>query len=278
MIGLAAVFAMAAPAMADDESELHQAIIGKWVGPVGSATQMVLGFQAGGIATVSSSNTSNAKARYRWRTPATLVMEGTAASGKATFMNWSVVIDGDYMKMTDKDGGVSQFDRIGSSAITVEKDLIGVWSNGTSLLSIFYSDERLSVDQRPAALMAEGDSSYSQWVGLHRGSNQGEPAKYETRLGPGNYLCYYIYQGQLHLRTVTERDEFSAQVFHRISDRSDEPRATPKPKKSPTKSIKKAPVSVPDDPPPAASGCSKDTDCKGDRICERGTCVNPQAH
>jgi TolB protein len=27
---------------------------------------------------------------------------------------------------------------------------------------------------------------------------------------------------------------------------------------------------------PAASGCSKDTDCKGDRICVQGTCVDPK--
>jgi hypothetical protein len=31
------------------------------------------------------------------------------------------------------------------------------------------------------------------------------------------------------------------------------------------------------DPPPqqAAVGCAKDTDCKGDRVCESGRCVNP---
>jgi hypothetical protein len=28
--------------------------------------------------------------------------------------------------------------------------------------------------------------------------------------------------------------------------------------------------------PPAAPGCSKDVDCKGDRICEAGACVNPR--
>ena len=36
--------------------------------------------------------------------------------------------------------------------------------------------------------------------------------------------------------------------------------------------------SAPAAAPAAASGfagCGKDTDCKGDRICERGTCVNP---
>jgi hypothetical protein len=36
-------------------------------------------------------------------------------------------------------------------------------------------------------------------------------------------------------------------------------------------------------PPPGATfspgsmGCSRDTDCKGDRICDRGACVSPQA-
>ena len=28
---------------------------------------------------------------------------------------------------------------------------------------------------------------------------------------------------------------------------------------------------------PAASACTKDTDCKGDRICTRGACVDPNA-
>jgi hypothetical protein len=27
---------------------------------------------------------------------------------------------------------------------------------------------------------------------------------------------------------------------------------------------------------PAAGGCLKDTDCKGDRVCERGSCVSPR--
>ena len=27
---------------------------------------------------------------------------------------------------------------------------------------------------------------------------------------------------------------------------------------------------------PALAGCEKDTDCKGDRICEQGACVTPQ--
>jgi hypothetical protein len=38
------------------------------------------------------------------------------------------------------------------------------------------------------------------------------------------------------------------------------------------------PVAVPppsDASPPAQDGCSKDTDCKGERICENGKCVNP---
>ena len=30
-------------------------------------------------------------------------------------------------------------------------------------------------------------------------------------------------------------------------------------------------------PPPAASGCSKDTDCKGDRVCVKGECADPTA-
>lgn len=29
-------------------------------------------------------------------------------------------------------------------------------------------------------------------------------------------------------------------------------------------------------PPPAADGCTKDTDCKGDRVCESGRCVSPK--
>ncbi len=28
--------------------------------------------------------------------------------------------------------------------------------------------------------------------------------------------------------------------------------------------------------PTPAAACAKDTDCKGDRICEKGTCVSPE--
>jgi hypothetical protein len=35
------------------------------------------------------------------------------------------------------------------------------------------------------------------------------------------------------------------------------------------------PVAGPPSAPPAGSGCSKDTDCKGDRVCSRGQCVDP---
>ncbi len=47
----------------------------------------------------------------------------------------------------------------------------------------------------------------------------------------------------------------------------------------------KAPLSEPDEParaaprpsesPPSVSGCSKDTECKGDRVCDAGKCVDP---
>ena len=50
-------------------------------------------------------------------------------------------------------------------------------------------------------------------------------------------------------------------------------------KASPGKSEKKPSAPRPADPPPATGGgCTKDTDCKGDRICEGGVCVNPPAH
>jgi hypothetical protein len=32
---------------------------------------------------------------------------------------------------------------------------------------------------------------------------------------------------------------------------------------------------TPPSPPPAATGCAKDTDCKGDRVCAQGACVDP---
>lgn len=36
-------------------------------------------------------------------------------------------------------------------------------------------------------------------------------------------------------------------------------------------------VGAPPQPPPtAAGGCMKDTDCKGDRICNKGECVSPK--
>jgi TolB protein len=34
----------------------------------------------------------------------------------------------------------------------------------------------------------------------------------------------------------------------------------------------------PPPPPPTGSQCMKDTDCKGDRICEKGACVSPTPH
>ncbi len=34
-------------------------------------------------------------------------------------------------------------------------------------------------------------------------------------------------------------------------------------------------AAAPSSPPPAAIGCTKDTDCKGERICESGRCVEP---
>jgi len=30
-------------------------------------------------------------------------------------------------------------------------------------------------------------------------------------------------------------------------------------------------------PAPAGAGCAKDVDCKGDRVCEQGHCVDPAA-
>lgn len=38
-----------------------------------------------------------------------------------------------------------------------------------------------------------------------------------------------------------------------------------------------APGMAPPPPPTPAVGCSKDTDCKGDRVCEAGRCVSPPA-
>jgi hypothetical protein len=36
-----------------------------------------------------------------------------------------------------------------------------------------------------------------------------------------------------------------------------------------------APAAAPSSTPPSPGGCSKDTDCKGDRVCDRGNCVAP---
>ena len=47
---------------------------------------------------------------------------------------------------------------------------------------------------------------------------------------------------------------------------------------SPPPAALQAPATPPAEPgiePPAAPGCSKDADCKGDRICEAGACVDP---
>ncbi|HEY4121466.1 MAG TPA: LpqB family beta-propeller domain-containing protein [Byssovorax sp.] len=35
------------------------------------------------------------------------------------------------------------------------------------------------------------------------------------------------------------------------------------------------PIKAPPPPEPVVGGCQKDTDCKGDRVCERGACVSP---
>ncbi len=52
--------------------------------------------------------------------------------------------------------------------------------------------------------------------------------------------------------------------------------AVPQP---PTAPVAPAPVSATPSPTqaPALPGCGKDTDCKGDRICESGKCVDPPA-
>jgi TolB protein len=52
------------------------------------------------------------------------------------------------------------------------------------------------------------------------------------------------------------------------------PAAPPPPAASPTGPVF-GPVPAPKPPPAAASGCTKDTDCKGNRVCEQGACVAP---
>jgi hypothetical protein len=52
------------------------------------------------------------------------------------------------------------------------------------------------------------------------------------------------------------------------------PDASPPPAPPPP-SGEPAPTPAPEETAPNRDGCSKDTDCKGERICENGTCVNP---
>ncbi len=60
-----------------------------------------------------------------------------------------------------------------------------------------------------------------------------------------------------------------------------EPEKPAEPVEKPAEPVEKPaePVEKPADPPPAdpaPAGCQKDTDCKGDRLCENGKCVTPK--
>jgi hypothetical protein len=44
---------------------------------------------------------------------------------------------------------------------------------------------------------------------------------------------------------------------------------------TPPLKVPAAAVVAPAEPAPASGGCSKDTDCKGSRVCQQGVCVEP---
>ena len=76
--------------------------------------------------------------------------------------------------------------------------------------------------------------------------------------------------GATHLVLGDPRREEGTTYFTARAYRC-EARASP----PPAPPLPAAPPAEPGKEPEAAPGCAKDADCKGDRICEAGTCVDP---
>jgi ankyrin repeat protein len=78
-------------------------------------------------------------------------------------------------------------------------------------------------------------------------------------------LALYFLRGERGEREITDILRGARDV---VKEAKRPPATAPAPRPAP-------PATAPAAPPPAPAGCGKDTDCKGDRVCVKGECVEP---